>query len=86
MVTSAVVVLKFLCSYRWYFMHCQYCLSLTKAAVVGLSDVGRSLMQIAYWMAAIIIHLYYLCGCSGTKSTIAAVIYWPVVPALDHRW
>jgi hypothetical protein len=28
----------------------------------------------------------HLQGWSGTKSTITAAIYWPIVPALDYRW
>jgi hypothetical protein len=25
-------------------------------------------------------------GRSGTKSTVTAAIYWPIVPVLDDRW
>jgi hypothetical protein len=28
---------------------------------------------------------FYLWGWSGTKSTITAAIYWPIVSALDDR-
>jgi hypothetical protein len=28
----------------------------------------------------------YLWGWNGTKPTITAAIYWPLVPDLDHRW
>jgi hypothetical protein len=28
----------------------------------------------------------YIWNLSGTKSTIAAAMYWPILPALDDRW
>jgi hypothetical protein len=35
---------------------------------------------------SIYLFIVYLLGWSGTMSTITAVIYWHLLPALDYRW